>query len=269
MGYTHGRKYTTKRKRGLGSTSKAAIMYKRPTAAVQRAQIATLAKEVAANKRKIASTRYKVTHQIAYNQEAIPGNTFAAYALIQPSAWRLVFSGDEEAKGSKYTPSGMYYDLLVENRGTRRFDCTIYFASPKNQKVVVECGGANTTTCSALLEGRDYVNINGCAVMNDKRWNIHKKHELASLPIVTGVAGAISTTQYDNDTQKNRRRSWLKNPLKVNNRVDTETWKDIADNEVTANQRMHMYVFHTSTGVLPAQVPTLSLNCLFNAYTSE
>lgn len=163
----------------------------------------------------------------------------------------------------------MYYDLIMQpNELKQRVNMTIFFASPKTQKVVVECGGATSQTCGALQSGLDYEFLNGQAMLNSKRWTIHKMHRMAVMPIVTTVPATIGTTTSVASQQENRRYGYLKNPLKLNNRQQTETWKDTSDWEVNPTQRMHMFTFHDISGTWTSG-PRISLGCLFKGHTSE
>jgi len=270
MGITHGRKHSNKRKqRSASVVSKAAIMYKRPTARVQQVQIAALAEKAASNSRKISGLRYQISHQRNVTSSLSTFSTYEAIALCAPSAWRLIFSSEEEAKGSKYTGGSMYYDLIMQPLGCKkRVNITIFFASPKTQKVVVETGGATSQTCTNLTAGLDYEFLNGQAMLNSKRWTTHKMHRMAVMPIVTTEAGAVINTTHVNSTQENRRYGTLKNPVRLNNRVVNETWKDTADWEINPTQRMHMFVFHDITTAF-ATAPRVTLGCVFKGHSSE
>lgn len=268
MPYTkNGGKYT-KRKRGSHVASKAAIMYKRPSARTQQAQILALARKVSYNSRKIAETRYQVAHKHNVSGPFV-GTDFDVSALIAPSNWSLVWSSQEEAKGGKYSGSSLFYDLLIKpGRCERRTDVTIVFASPKNQKVVIEAGGGSATECNTLIANIDYTFINGIAMMNDKRWTIHKTHRMTVLPLVTQEVDPTTGTStiHNNSQRENRRTGWFKNPLRVNNRLPLQTWKDIQDWQVTPSQRMHMYVFHDTQ---PGTQPEIEATFMMKGFTSE
>lgn len=275
MGVSHGGKYSrrssgyAKRKRTSSVVSKAAIMYKRPTARVQQSQIAALAKKTASNARKISGLRYKISHQRNVNSSLSTFSTYEAVALAAPSAWRLIFSSEEEAKGAKYTGSSMYYDLIMQPNGCKkRVNITVFFASPKTQKVVVETGGATSQLCSNLVNGLDYEFLNGQAMLNSKRWTTHKMHRMAVMPVVTTEQGAVINTTHVNSTQENRRYGYLKNPVKINNRQALETWKDTADWEINPTQRMHMFIFHDISTAFDT-APRVTLGCVFNGHSSE
>lgn len=269
MGIQHGRKFTNKRKRSAHVASKAAIMYKRPTARTQQAQILALAKKTASNSRKISGLRYQISHQRNVNSSLSTFTTFEAVALAAPSAWRLIFSSEEEAKGGKYTGGSMYYDLIMQPNGCKkRVNMTIFFASPKTQKVVVETGGATSQTCSNLTNGTDYEFLNGQALLNQKRWTVHKMHRMAVMPIVTTEQGAVINTTHVNSQKENRRYGYLKNPVKINNRNPQETWKDTADWEINPTQRMHMFIFHDISTAFDT-APRVTLGCVFKGHSSE
>lgn len=258
----------SKRKRYTRVASKAAIMYKRPSARTQQAQIYALSKKISANTKKINEARYQVAHKHSVSGPFV-GTDFDVSALVAPSSWTLVWSSQEEAKGGKYTGTSMYYDLLVKpGRCERRVDITIVFASPKNQKVVLETGGGTATECNTLISNVDYTFINGIAMMNDKRFTIHKTHRMSVLPVITQEIDPTTqaSTIYQNSQRENRRTGWFKNPLKVNNRLPLQTWKDINDWAVTPSQRMHMYVFHDTQ---PGQQPEIEATFMVKGFTSE
>ena len=259
-----------KRKRSANVASKAAIMYKRPTARTQQAQIAALAERTRANARKIAGIRYQVAHSRNVDSSLISTSQYEAFALNAISAWRLIFSSQEEAKGAKYTGSSLYYDLIIQPDGCKkRINLTVFFASPKNQQVVIETGAGTSQTCSALTQNTDYEFINGQAVLNTKRWTVHKMHRLCVMPIVTTETGAVINTTHVNSTTENRRYGYLKNTVKVNNRKPAETWKQIADWELNPTQRMHMFIFNDISGPVPQTMPKVSLGCIVKGFTSE
>lgn len=258
-----------KRKRGSSVVSKAAIMYKRPTATTQQVQIAALAAKTASNTRKINGLRYQVAHQRNVTSTLSSTSQYDAVALVAPSAWRLIFSSEAEAQGAKYTGGSMQYDMILQpNDLKERVNVTMFFASPKTQKVVVETGGATSQTCSNLQAGLDYEFLNGQAMLNTKRWTVHKMHRMAVMPIVTMVPGTIANTTSVASQQENRRYGYLKNPLKLNNRVANETWKDTDDWEVNPTQRMHLFTFHDISGTWTTG-PRISLGCVFKGHTSE
>ncbi len=271
MGIQHGRKYTNKRKRSAHVASKAAIMYKRPTARTQQAQILALAKRTASNTRKINGIRYQVSHARNVNSSLSATAQYEAIDLAKISAWRLIFSSEEEAKGGKYTGTSMYYDLILQPNGCKkRVNLTVFFASPKNQQVVVETGGATSSTCSALVANTDYEFLNGQAMMNTKRWNVHKMHRMTIMPIVTTEVGTITNTTHVASQFENRRYGYLKSRVKINNRRPTETWKDVADWEMNPSQRMHMFIFNDiSGGSLWDSPPKVSMGCVWKGHTSE
>ena len=263
------RKYGRKRgRKSRRATSKAAILYKRPTARVQQRQILSLSKQVKGNTRKLAGIRYEVAHKHLVTGSFV-GTDFDVSALVAPSNWTLVWSSQEEAKGGKYRGASMYYDILVKpGRCEKRVDVTIFFASPKNQKVVIEAGGGQATECNTLIANVDYTFINGIAMMNTKRWTVHKCHKMTVMPVVTQEIDPTTgtSTMHNNSQRENRRSGYFKNPLNLNNRLPLQTWKDVNDWQITASQRMHMYVFHDTQA---GPQPEIEGSFIYKGFTSE
>ena len=264
----YGSRPSYKRKRYSSMASKTSIALRRPTARTQQRQLLALAKKVKSNTRKINETRYQVAYKHSVSGPFV-GTDFDVSALVAPSNWTLVWSSQEEAKGSKFAGTSMFYDLLVKpGRCEKRVDVTIIFATPKNQKVVLETGGGSATECNTLIANVDYTFINGIAMMNDKRFTIHKTHRMTVLPVVTQEVDPTTgaSTIHNNSQRENRRTGWFKNPLKVNNRLPLQTWKDINDWAVTPSQRMHMYVFHDTQ---PGTQPEIEATFMMKGFTSE
>lgn len=243
------------------AASNKSIISKSGSAKNQKAQILALSKKVNSNSRKLSAVRYTLQH--AQNHSGSLVTPYIAAALIQPASWGQVFGSATEVGGGKYTGNKLKLDFHLTPRTEHdRVDCTVIFCSPKNSKVVAETGGATSTTCLPLVNV-DYVLWSGMALMNKKRWNVHKVFRISSMPIVTTGAGG---TEYINSSRENRRFFTMDNSLKINSR--TGNWNTINDHEVNPNQRLHCYVFNDNLSTLEGS-PSYHLSVLATGVSSD
>ena len=296
MGIQYGRKFTNKRKRTSSRRppSKAAVMYKRPTARTQQVQIAKLASAVRANSRRIATQRYLVQHRTTFEEQAINNvSTYAPYrawGLTNPQFMTQIFGDPEEAKGGKYTGKTLRLDFqLGMGKSTKVTDMTAFVVRPRTQKVVNECGIQTTNTLSPtaaqpdpMVAGTDYSYEGGIALMNPKRWHIDKmwkiqlrpNNDLAVLAPPAPPAPPPATQQYTNlVTQSNyaRRSFTMKNPLYINSR--TGEWSAVNAEDTPPHQRAFLVIFNNSTPLAnpsaPGVGPTFEGMVHLTAHTSE
>lgn len=252
---TYGRRNSRSYKR-RSAASVRSITSRRPTASNQKSQILALNKKVNAVAKATRNITYTIFHNYSFSGSIV--SPFSSHALVTPTGWQEIFGAPAAGIGGKYTGKSFKFDYeITANTEHSHVSCTVIFASPKNAKVVSECGGANQTLCSPNLH-TDYVVLGGKARMNPKRWNIHKVHHIQTAPIVTSTESAGGVfNEYINDTGKGRRSFSMRNPFRCNNR--TGSWYTIDDYEITPSQRVHMYVFNNNTSTLEG-TPWLSLN---------
>ena len=289
MGIQHGRKFSAKRKRTSSgrAPSKAAVMYKRPTARTQQIQIAKLASAVRANQRRIGAQRYLVQHQTKFEEQAINNATgyapYKAYGLTNPQFMQQIFGDPEEAKGGKYTGKTLRIDFQFNiGKSTKVTDMTAFIIRPKTQKVVNECGISTTNTLSPtaaqpnpMVAGTDYSYEGGLALINPKRWHIDKMWKLQVRPDnATFYQGGTPPQQVTNlVTNANfvRRSHSMKNPLYINNRTDE--WSTVNPEDLAPHQRAFLVVFHNATPLTtpttPGVGPTFEGMAHLTAHTSE
>lgn len=204
--------------------------------------------------------RYFVQHR-----HYITGNlvqNFIASPIMDIPNWTQCFSTNVESRASKYHGTKLNIDFSVDAHTEHsRVDFTCFLASPKNVRVVNECGGAAGTTLTALTADRDYVMYNGGAMMNKFRWNLHKVWRGSTLPVVTEADGS----EYINNTNTSRKYMKMNNPLKINNR--TQYWDQTDTFSVKPSQRMHLFIFSNNVSTLEGS-PRFHANILFNGYCS-
>lgn len=271
------------KKRPRKTTSKAAIMYKKPSASNQQKQIAALAVKVNRNQRRIDAQRYLVQHQTKFEEQ--PLTRPAGYAPY--NAWSLnnipfmeqIFGDPEEAKGGKYTGKALRLDFNIAiGKSTRTTNFTAFIIRPKTQKVVNECGISQNNVLSPtsvlpspMIAGTDFSYEGGLALINPKRWHIDKMMKLQIRPQVAPFYQGTPPTPTNIVTQDNRvRRSCtLKNPMYINSR--TGDWKTTTDPwELPARQRSFLVMFDdtpATTGTSPG--PTFEGLVHLTAHTSE
>lgn len=243
-------------------SSKKSITVRKPTANTQKKQILSLANDVNKLSRKVRNNSYEVMHHKTISSSLVA--PCQVLNINSPSFFsgNPVFSEATESRGGKYTGKGLTVDFkLYPNTEGENVDVTIMFAYPKNQKVVVEAGGATSSTMSTLVSDVDYVGINGQYFMNKKRWNVVKTYKMATLPRID----AITVGQQINPTTKNRRNFRSKNKLRINNR--TGLWNEVDDWEINPNQRLSMFVFNNNATVLEG-APWVDANILYTGYCS-
>lgn len=246
------------RRRSAATNKK--IMSRKPTAQTQKAQILALNKKVNANTKKLQTVRYTLQHSKLFQGTVV--SPYLAEAIMTPSTWGQVFGAASESGGGKYTGTKLKFNLHITPRTEHtRVDCTVIFCSPKNQKVVYDCGGHTSSTCLPT-QNTDYTLWAGMALMNKKRWNVHKVYRLTTLPLVTEAGGV----EYINSQVENRRYFTMKNPLKINNR--TGDWNTVNDQSVSANQRVHCFVFNDNLSSVEGS-PSFHCSVLATGFSSD
>lgn len=244
------------------ASSKKSITTRKPTANTQKKQILSLATKVNKISKKVSNISYEVMHYKTISSSIVA--PCQVLNINSPSFFspNQCFSETTESRGAKYTGKGLTVDFILKpNTEQENVDCTIIFASPKNQKVVVECGGATSSTMETLIEDVDYVGLNGQYFMNKKRWHVHKTYKMATLPRID----PLTVGQQINPTVKNRRTYRSRNNIRINNR--TGLWTEVDDWEINPNQRLQAFVFNNNATTLEGS-PWIEVTCLFTGYCS-
>lgn len=254
--------YRKNYRKGTRAASNKSISSRKPTAATQKKQILALNKKVNVVNSKIQEHTYHLQHKLQLSGSLV--QPYIAQALIVPQNWDQVFGSSTQSGGAKYTGHRLKIDFHITPRTEHsRVDCTVIFASPKNSKVVSETGGATSVTCLPDLD-IDYTLFAGMALLNKSRWVIHKVFRMTTLPVVTEALGF----EHINSTRENRRYFSMPNPLRVNNRSPSETWKMIDDHEVSPLQRIHCYVFNNNASTLEGS-PQFICNLLATGISTQ
>jgi len=252
---TRGRKKTA-------STSNAKIRYKRPTASTQKNQILAINQKVNSLSRVVRGNTYKC--MFMYNATGNLGQPFTMWPLCMPSQWSGVFSAGEEEAGASF--HGLNYKIdyrISSHTEPSPINCTVFLLSPKNQKVVNECGGGAADACQTLVSGRDYTLYDGMALVNKKRWNIHYYKRVTTQPI-SSVAPSGATIL--SDLRPNRYSFSRKSNLNIDSR--TGNWYDVNSWDLKPNQRLHMVAFNNNIGI-DLENPELNLKILFSGQTND
>lgn len=238
----YGRRYSRGRKK-KAHTSIVKIKYKRPTARTQKNQILAIKQDLNAVKKIAMANTYKTWYY--YNVSSQLSSAYVASALNIPTAWTGVFNEPSEESGGKFT--GIKYNIeynLNSGNEPSPINCTIFFAYPKNQKVVNETGGASSDTCSSLVNGTDFTVYDGMALLNTRRWSIVACHRHTTTPISSEARnGSIILS----DMKPIRRHFSRKCPIKLNSR--NTQWASTVSWSLPARHRLHVFCFNNNLGV--------------------
>lgn len=284
MARYHRRHAGRRNPRGRSSTSKSAILYKKPTATTQQRQIASLAAKVNRNSRQIRAQRYLVQHQIQFEEQGLTRPAgyapYNAWSLNNIAFMQQIFGDPAEALGGKYTGKKMRLDFNIDiGKSTRVTNFTAFIVRPKTQKVVNEIGIAQNNTLSPtgpnpnpLLDGTDYSYEAGLALMNPKRYHIDKVMKLQIRPQIAQIYSGTPPAPVNYVTQDNRvrRTVTLKNPMYINSR--TGDWKTTTEPwELPARMRSFLVIFDDTPAVAtpPGPGPTFEGLVHLTAHTSE
>ena len=259
----YGRRTYSRSRRGkkTPSTSVVKIRYKRPTAMVQKQQIAALNNKINRINRVVKANTYKTMY--VYNATGNLSQPFAIWPLVMPTQWTGVFNTPGEERGGAYKGINFKVDYRISSHTEPSpINCTVFFISPKNQKVVNECGGAASDACSSLVSGRDYTLYDGMALINKKRWNIHHYATITTLPISSDTP---SGTTVIGDLKANRRQFSRKSNLNIRSR--TGEWNTVNSWDLKPGMRMHMCVFNSNLNI-DLESPQMNMKILFQGQTS-
>lgn len=252
------------------ASSQKSIALRKPTARTQKAQIASLARDVRMNTRILAGVTYKVVHstRLASNITALPGIPYVYLPLNAPSNMNQIFSAPSEAAGGKYNWDSrgrlhIRYNI-VSNTEQTPLPIQVFIVSCKNIKVADQTGINIAGGPLQLVANTDYVNNIGAATFfNKKRFNVHKHWNVNLSPAVSLSSGVPA--QWQGDFHPISRSFSMKQPLKLNNRQNV--WSSTLDHQVSPNQRLFLVVFNNNLAT--STTPTLNGMVISSAFTSE
>jgi len=244
------------------------IVRKRPTASNQKYQILSLNKKINRISRKVSSRTYKVMHKSSLTEQNMASPAYI-FNLTNIPTWTSVFGEtDNILEGGKYKSTKMSIDLAIRaGTETESVVYTVFVVTPKNQKVAEETDNGSGTL-SSLSAGVDYTMISGKALLNLKRWTIHKVIRGATTPIVTEAFSSVpgTTTNYVNEVKPLRRYFTLKSNVNVQNR--TGTWNQVTPDEMNHNTRYNIMIFNNNLSTLEGS-PKWSMSVLHTGIVSQ
>jgi len=259
----YGRR-TYSRSRGrkkTAHTSNSKIRYKPGTSSNQKNQILAINQKVNSLAKTVRGNTYKTMY--VYNATGNLGTPFAMWPLVLPTQWTGVFNTPGEERGGNYRGINYKVDFRINSHTEPApINCTVFFVSPKNQKVVNETGGAAHPACQGLQLNTDYTLYDGMCLMNKKRWNIHYYKRITTLPI---SSVAPSGTTILSDQTANRFSFSRKSNLTIKSR--TGEWNTVDSFSLAPRMRMHAIVFNNNQ-VIDLESPQFNLKILFQGQTS-
>jgi len=246
------------------------IVRKRPTASNQKYQILSLNKKINRISRKVSSRTYKVMHKSSLTEQNMASPAYIFNLTNLPSFVSVFGETDNITEGGKYRSSKMSIDLSIRaGTETESTVYTVFVVTPKTQKVAEEADNGSGTL-SALTPGTDYTMISGKALVNLKRWKVHKCIRGQTTPIVTEAFGAVpgTTVNYVNEVKPLRKYFTIPSPnINVQNR--TGTWNQVTPDEMNHNQRYTVMVFNNNLTTLDLQSPKWSMTVLHQGIVSQ
>lgn len=242
-------------------TSNNKIRYKPGTARNQKNQILAINQKVNSLAKTVRGNTYKTMY--VYNATGNLAQPFQIWPLVMPTNWTGVFNTPGEERGGAYRGLNLKVDYRINSHTEASpINCTVFFVSPKNQKVVNECGGAASDALTGLVSGRDYTLYDGMALVNKRRFNIHYYKRVTTLPISSEAPSGTVTL---GDLTANRYSFSRKSNLMIRSR--TGEWNTVNSWDLKPNQRMHMLVFNNNSQ-LDLENPQMNMKILFTGQTS-
>lgn len=272
MGYSTPRPNATARRgRNYRQTaSNKSIIARKPTAQTQKQQILALNKKV----NKVAAVQRQTIYQIMHSAsmaESALRSPYASHLLVNMPTWAPVFGEtDTTQEAGKYFSRGCTIDLAVRTDDEEdSVPWTFFIITPKTEKVREEAFN-NLGVLNNLVAGVDYVQIEAKALMNLKRWNVHKCLRGVTTPVVTKADPAVPGTgeiNYINEIRPYRRtfKLWMKN-FKIINR--TGKWDAVVPDELAHNQLYTAVCFNNNLSTLEGS-PKFSMTILHKGQTSQ
>lgn len=262
----YGKRYS---KRRTPAATNRKILSKRPSASNQKYQILSLNKKINRISRRVADTTYKVMNKASLSESNFASNAYV-YNLCNIPAWTSVFGEtDNTQEGGKYKSSRMTIDFAITTgTETESVVWTLFICTPKTQKVAEEAD-SGSGTLSVLSDGKDFTMVEGKALMNLKRWNVHYCTRGATQPIVTEAQSAVPTvhTNFVNEVKPARRYIDIKNPnVHVVNRDGL--WDAVTPAKMNHNQRYTAMLFNNNASTLEGS-PKFSMTVLHTGVVSQ
>ena len=268
-GYSTPRPRSNHRKNYRNAASNKSIITRKPTASTQKQQILALNKKV----NKVASVQRQTIYQIMHSASMAESSLLAPYAthnLINIPTWAPIFGEtDTTENAGKYFSRGCTIDLSVRTDNEEdSTPWTFFVITPKTEKVREEAYSA-AGALNNLVAGVDYVQVEAKALMNLKRWNVHKCLRGVTTPVVTKADSALPGTgqNYINEIRPYRKtfRLYMKN-FKVINR--TGKWDVVVPDELAHNMLYTIVVFNNNLSSLEGS-PKFSMTVLHKGQTSQ
>lgn len=236
MPRAYGKRY---RKRTTASAV-SKVARRRPTASNQKSQIMSLSKRVNTLSRKVNSGIEQVFYQTTWDQTV--SSNYAIFPLVKPASWTNVFGqSDNVTESRKLTIKKMNldFDVTPYTEGAE-VDFTVFLASCKNNKSFRETNGMTTIA----IGNDDYVINNGLALLNPKRFNIHKAWRLKTSGVYTDLNG--TTTLNTLQSARRYHKMYMNHQLR---NAQGAPWTSIADNEIPIGASYALIVFNNNSAV--------------------
>ena len=262
----YARKYKS---RGKSAATNRKIVSRKPTASNQKYQILSLNKKVNKLSRRISDNTYKVMNKASLSESNFASNAYI-YNLTNIPSWTSVFGEtDNTEEGGKYKSSKMTIDFAITTATeTESVVWTLFICTPKTQKVAEE-SASSSGTLSVLSDGKDYTMVEGKALMNLKRWNVHYCSRGATTPVVTEAQSNVPTvmTNFVNEVRPARRFINIRKPnIHVINRDGL--WNAVSPDKMNHNQRYTAMLFNNNASTLEGS-PRFSMTVLHTGVVSQ
>ena len=259
----------TKYKRRSAAATNRKILTKKPSASNQRSQILSLNKKINRIQRRVSMRTYRVMHKASLTEQNMASPSYV-FNLCNLPTWTSIFGEtDNIIEGGKYKSTKMSIDLAIRAGSEKESVVyTVFVATPRNQKVAEETDNGSGTL-SGLAAGVDFTMISGKALLNLKRWKVHKCIRGQTTPVVTEAFGDIpgTTVNYVNEVKPLRKYFTIPNPsVNVQNR--TGTWDQVTPDEMNHNQRYTVMVFNNNLSTLEGS-PKWSMTVLHQGIVSQ
>lgn len=235
----------SRRQRGrTNASSVKSITKRKPSARNQKTQILSLSKKV----NHLATKTSNISEKCFY-QKTWDANISADYALhnlVAPSGgWANVFGQSPNVTDCrKLNIVKLNLDFCLNPvREAAEIDYTVFLFTPKNLKVFQETGSMST-----LINGIDYTITGGMALMNPKRFNVHRVWRCSTMGQITRVDGLANNTVNSTAPLKTVRR-YLRMSFKHQLKSSTGPWNQIPDISTPISSKLHIVAFNNNSSV--------------------
>lgn len=244
---------------GRNASSAKSINRRGAGARTQKAQILSLSKKLTKVERKqherSEHQTFAVTEKLSlagyYNQRQL----ILPMSVPGQGSWTLIFGTNanlNESNSIKIKNITMKYTFDSANEENHT-TITMFIITPKTRKVLQESYNLNSGDLN-LISGTDYEMINGMALINKKRWKIHKYHRTETL-----MQGDSSVRHFP---LKSNNGSFTMNPNWII-KSTTGVWSSVPADNLPLYMRMFVVCFNDNSA-FDAESPTFTHNTLIS-----